>query len=464
MKEQKLLFAMNDIRDEYITEAKPKKKSRAPIFAGTAAAAACVGLAAVTLFNSAAPTVASAAVFTAEYPECVKYVSYDKSESKHDEWWKSRNEKRKLAQANTEPLNAFIEKAMPTILADSGTNAVFSPLALYEALAMLADTTGGETQQQILSLLGGDSESVRATASALFSGCYTDDGIYSCIPANSIWLDGGLTYREDALKTLAEDYFASSFSGEFGSEEYDKMLKDWLSQQTGGLLDEQASSLEIPESTLLALVSTLYFSARWELDFDPADNTRDVFHSPSGDTEAEYMNMTVEAPLYWGENFQAYSKSFAYDCGGSMLFVLPDEGVSVNDLLSDSEFYRLLFDTDSAEHKFMQINLTLPKFDIICEQELSDSLKALGVTEVFSQQADFSPLLSEPAALSKIQQATRVVIDEEGCKAASFVVEFADGGAPIGEDEVDLVFDRPFIFVIRDKADAVLFAGVVNQP
>ena len=47
----------------------------------------------------------------------------------------------------------------------------------------------------------------------------------------------------ETLETLAEYYYASSYSGTMGSMEYNKMLQDWLNEQTGGLLKEHFDAL-----------------------------------------------------------------------------------------------------------------------------------------------------------------------------------------------------------------------------
>ena len=44
------------------------------------------------------------------------------------------------------------------------------------------------------------------------------------------------------------------------SEEFTLALQDWLSEQTGGLLNEQANQIRFDPDTVLALASTIYCS------------------------------------------------------------------------------------------------------------------------------------------------------------------------------------------------------------
>ena len=61
--------------------------------------------------------------------------------------------------------------------------------------------------------------------------------------ASSLWLRDGTNYVQSTLDTLAKTYYASTFSGEMGSDDYNKALQSWLNEQTGGLLQEQASGV-----------------------------------------------------------------------------------------------------------------------------------------------------------------------------------------------------------------------------
>ena len=66
--------------------------------------------------------------------------------------------------------------------------------------------------------------------------------------------------------------------------------------------------------------------------------------------------------------------------------------------------------------------------------------------------------------VNQVQHAARVAVDEEGVTAAAFtVIGYCGAGMP-PTDEMDLVFDRPFAFVIESNDNLPLFAGIVNEP
>jgi len=181
------------------------------------------------------------------------------------------------------------------------------------------------------------------------------------------------------------------------------------------------------------------------------------------------MHQRSEQTYYWGGRFAAVSQSFKQ--GGAMWFLLPDEGVTPEELLADGETAQFLFSTekyDWEQQKFLYVNKAIPKFDVSSQIDLREGLKALGVTHIFDPAvSDFTPMttaVAGPITLSQADHAARVVIDEEGCTATAFTVLAGAGAAAPPDEEVDFVLDRPFLFCITGDSGLPLFIGVVNCP
>ena len=424
----------------------------------------------------------------APYPREEEYVGADGTvdhnawSDDYSAWWESRTTLRSGTDY-TGMLDKFLSASAAQFLTNAGEdNRVYSPLNVYMALSMLAETTGGDSRQQILDLLQADSiEALRERAAALWKDHYRDDGAVTSILGSSLWLKDGMTYSQETLDTLAEQYYASSFSGEMGSEEYNQALRDWLHEQTGGLLKEQANGLKMDPDTVLALASTIYFKAAWNDEFSKEHTETDTFHAPSGDVDADFMRQTMEDAYYWGSNFTAVQLSFQQS--GDMWLILPAEGYSVDELLESGEAMEFLlapkydrYDENGdvawegwTGQKRLKINLSMPKFDVSSDLNLIDGLKELGVTDVFDWHvSNFDPLdasTDDPLYVSQAKHAARVKVDEEGCEAAAYtVIMVAAEAAMLPDDEVDFVLDRPFLFAITAESGLPLFTGVVNQP
>ena len=382
--------------------------------------------------------------------------------------WSEEQRARWLPEGSNAALSGFLEKSIPQFLSDAGTeNRVYSPLNVYMALGMLAELTDGNSRQQILDLLGSeDIESLRQQATALWKSNYCDDGATTTILASSLWLDEDINFVQSTLDTLADTYYASSYHGQMGTDEFNKALQAWLNEQTGGLLEEQAAQIEMDAETLLALATTIYFRAKWSSEFREDRTEEKVFHAASGDITCDFMHQGGTDAYYWGDQFSAVTKRF--EGNEAMWFILPDEGVTPEQLLQDPQVMEfLLHDGEWENNKYLIVNKAIPKFDVVSQLDLCDGLKALGVTDVFDYKiSDFTPMTedTDEVYLSQAKHDARVMIDEEGCTAVAYTVLAAAGAGMPPEEEVDFVLDRPFLFAITGVDRLPLFVGVVNQP
>ena len=407
------------------------------------------------------------AVSLAEYPKMTQYTdSSTITEEDYNAWRNDVLKQREYCGAG-DNLSPFIQKTISEFLKDSkNENKIYSPINIYMALSMVAEISDGNSRQQVLDLLNANSiDDLRSQAHSIWNANYCDDGVVTSILASSLWMNKDVNYNKETLDLLSNNYYASTFQGEMGSDEYNKAYQSWLNEQTGGLLQDYISNEEMTPDTLMALATTIYFKANWDREFYEAENTKDIFQSPTGDTTIDFMNDTItNSTYYWGENFSAVSKSL--DESGSMWFILPDEDVNVDSLLSDTEVLSFVTSKDKwSNQKTVNVNLSIPKFDVSSDLDLKNGLKNLGVTDCFdADKSDFSPLHNEDGYINKASHAARVTIDEKGVVATAYTSMMEAGGAMPVTDEVNFVADRPFIFVITGIDGLPLFIGIVNQP
>ena len=406
------------------------------------------------------------------YPEAVKAPGEGATDKDFDAY-QAYNEKRiEAGKGNPKAMKAFYKKTQAQVLgaskaagSDSGKNAVYSPINVYLALAMLAETTDGNSRQQLLDLLGEKSiSSLRKRVQNLFIANYQDDGECTSLLANSLWMNEALKYNQKTLETLAKKHYAYSFAGKPGSKEMNKALQGWINEQTHDLLKDQAASLELDPSTVLALVSTIYYKAVWAEQFSKEATDQKTFHVPTGDKKVDMMHLVESFPYYTGKNFEAVALPLRNS--GSMWFFLPKKGVTPAKLASDAEVLSLLTDTENyKDFSYPQVTLSLPKMDAVSDTDLIKDLKKLGVTDIFGSGGNFSPLMEDAAKIfvSQIEHAARVKTDEDGVEAAAFTAIVLSKAA-LPTQRVTFTVDRPYYFAITGYTGDMLFTGVVNDP
>lgn len=471
MKREELLVALEEISDKHIQEAeKPPKKWKRTFFKMAVAAALVIVIGVNVL--SAPMRIRAYAVATAseprlkERPDLDDYKNRDEWKADYDEWDTERVLRNETAAQAKTGLNSFFTKGNRQFLQTAkNENKLWSPVNAYIGLAMTTELTEGETRQQVLDILGAeDTETLRKQVSAVWESVYQDNSHEICVLANSLWLEKGLQYNQDAMDAIAYHYYASVYQGDLGSSKTNKDIAAWINNNTGKFLKESTKNISLSPETIMALYSTLYFQAKWSDEFSASKNTDGVFHMPDGDTKAVYMNKKLkQMNYYWGETFSAVNLWLKN--GSCMWFILPDEGMTVNDVLNDGSYMEMVLSGKWENSKYMKVNLSVPKFDVSSTMDLSDGLKNMGVTNVFYENVtEFTKLTGgSPVYLTGANQSVRVQIDEEGVKAASYIEIPGAGSAAPPDEIVDFILDRPFLFVITSD-NIPLFAGCVNNP
>lgn len=363
-------------------------------------------------------------------------------------------------------LNAFAAKSVPLILEGrEGENAIYSPLSLWSALAMLAQCADGDSRRQVLEALNVENlDSLQELVSHIWQTLYTDDGQSTLLLANSIWLNSDMegTYVQETLDALAQKYYAGTYSVPMGTGEADAAVTQWVNEQTKGLIGSGAPVVQTDTLTLALLVSSLYYKAAWTGEFIPHLTEEDIFTDAAGqEKKVDFMHKTEDANFIRRDGYQAARLSTYL---GEMVFVLPDEGVTPESLLQKEDFLsRLEFYGDAA--LWGEVQWSVPKFDVNSDLNLMEALKTMGVTDLPDpDRADLSALTDLPAFLSDAKQLSRVKVDEEGVEAAAVtILGIARTSMPLPPQEVCVMdLDRPFLFIIRTE-DVPLFVGIVNQ-
>lgn len=483
-KAEKISEAIGELDEKIVTEADNKRGKKAFskrlfIPAATAAACALVLFGTLILTQSRNTIVHAETLAQADYPKTAQYpnenlifslgggFSDDLWEKYYTPWSEDRKARRTAAEAlNTDTLNEFYKSTTNTFLSDSESeNTIYSPINLYIALSVLAETTDSETCAEILDLLKvSDIESLRTQTTNLWNSSYRNDGATVSILANSLWLDQGINYNEQTVKKIAEQYYTSIYRGDLTSEKMEKALHEWLNQQTDGLLSDSVEDIKFPDDPVSAICSTISFHAKWDDKFNKEKNDRKIFHNTTGDKETEFMNTTMEyGPYYWNEDYAAVQLHF--EDSGSMWLILPDEDKTIEQILEKGQYLDMVTSPNEwNEQVNIKVNLSVPKFDVSSDLDLKEDLKKLGVENVFDiKNADFSALTEDKQVyLSGVQHSARVKIDEEGVTAVAFTAMATAGAALPPEDEVDFVIDREFLFVIMSDTYQPLFIGDVG--
>lgn len=147
-----------------------------------------------------------------------------------------------------------------------------------------------------------------------------------------------------------------------------------------------------------------------------------------------------------------------------MYFVLPGDGVSVEDLLQEDTLWEIFENNDYTD---AQIQWSIPKFETDTMADYADTLKAMGLTDAFFDGSpDFSGIADSALYLSQALQGTHISINEQGIEASGFTaLEGEATSAPNDDPEIiEMNLNRPFLYLITSDSGTPLFIGVVRTP
>jgi len=360
------------------------------------------------------------------------------------------------------------------VLAAEKGNLFYSPYSISEALAMTYAGARGSTEEQMAATLHfllpqDDLHQAFNKLDLEFEkrgegAAGKDDEGFRLNVVNAIWGQKDYKFLPGFLDVLAENYGAGLRLLNFieQPEESRIIINDWVSEQTEERIKDLIPQGSIDALTRLVLTNAIYFNAAWQHTFDEnATGDGDFYLLDGSKVTVEMMRQTEGFNYMEGDDYRAIE--LPYDGGElSMLILFPDEDAFMSFESSlDSD---LVSDTIS-ELRNTEIALSMPKYEFESSFGLVKTLAEMGMPVAFGSEADFSGMTgNRELYIGDVIHKAFVSVDESGTEAAAATAVIMEMTAmPL--PPLELTLDRPFIFMIRDRAtDSTLFIGRVSDP
>ena len=348
------------------------------------------------------------------------------------------------------------------------TNTVISPLSIKIAMAMAAEGASGNTLTEIQEILGID-EGTKLEVKELIEQIENDEDIVFDI-ANSFWGKEGLEFDPEYITILEQYYSAEVDEVDFTDLATNKLLNDWVSENTNDKIKTIVSKEETLRSYVAVLINAIYFNAKWSLQFDEEDTQKDNFSVLDGSTtEVDLMYLDSDFNYYEDEEIQAISLPYGESEKYAMKVYLPKAEIDFVDFITSLNAEKLFEWNEGFSYE--EGIIKLPKFKIECSNNgFVDILRELGIKDAFIPgTADFSKMTASRKSdvyIDKIIHKTYIDVTEEGTEAAAVTGIFMAGtSAPSEEQPFNMIVNRPFLFIIEDTEDGnILFMGAILNP
>lgn len=364
----------------------------------------------------------------------------------------------KVARANTK----FGFKLFSEILKQDSSNNIFiSPASVGIALAMAYNGASGETKQAMAKTLELQEISLQElnSANAAIIAALENTEVELNI-ANSLWVKQEYLINKDFLQKT-QNYKAKVTNLDFSDRTAPTVINNWVSQSTQGKIKQVINNIN--SNDVLFLINAIYFKGKWTTQFDKTQTTDSPFYLAAGSQKQHpMMSQKGEYKYYENEKFQAISLPYGQDENFSSYVFLPNKNSSLSafskELNAENwEKWMTLFKSKEGLIK-------LPRFQMESDITLNDTLKALGMSVAFGDQADFSGI-SDNLAISEVKHKTFVQVNEAGTEAAAATSARIELTAAIPVEPFQMIVDRPFFSAIRDnQTGTVLFMGYILDP
>lgn len=337
-----------------------------------------------------------------------------------------------------------------------GGNVFISPLSVLLLLSLAADATTDTTREEILKVLGdktGRNEpglALKSFQNLLVANREFSSAIAACVRQD---------FADRINRTFA-DWMLKPYGGRlFSSGHMKQDLDAWFARKTNGMIRDAAPEKE--GSLLFCLMNAAAFEAAWCDPYEDEDVKDEWFRNADGTDSRVYMLHGNETEYLENSDFTGFTKEYAGESGFAFMALLPKkEGpAALTDAVKRIDFAGLYH-----SGRFTTVETVMPEFSFENSRELKPLCQALGMKEIFTDKADFSPICLDELTMVSIRHKSYIEVNRHGTRAAAATMGAIAAGCLPPEVKKKVILNRPFVFaIVHGGTGLPVFTGIVNH-
>lgn len=217
---------------------------------------------------------------------------------------------------------------------EQDNNTLVSPFSVSVALAMVRNGAGDETEQAMINALqlqALDPQSLNANYVYLQRALQAPDSQVTLSIANSLWGAAGIVFDPGFLDRNRQFLDTEISTLDFTEPDNVSTINQSVSDSTDGRISDIIEA--IAPSTVICLISGIYFTGDWQEEFDISRTVDKPFYVSNDEIteikQVPMMHKTDWYPYYAGEHFQAVSLPYGDGQMGMYIF-LPNQDTDLN--------------------------------------------------------------------------------------------------------------------------------------
>nr|XP_055148035.1 serpin B3 [Symphalangus syndactylus] len=387
-----------------------------------------------------------------------------------------------LSEANTK----FMFDLFQQFRKSKDNNVFYSPISITSALGMVLLGAKDYTAKQINKVLHFDHVTENTTEKAatyhvnrsgnvhyqfqkLLTELNKSTDAYELKIANKLFGEKTYQFLQEYLEAIKNFYKTSVESVDFAHapEESRKKINSWVESQTNEKIKNLIPDGAIGNDTTLVLVNAIYFKGQWENKFKK-ENTKEEKFWPNKNTYKPIQMMRQYTSFHFASLEDVEAKVLEIPYKGkdlSMIVLLPNEIDGLQKLEEKLTADKLIEWTSLQNMRKTRVDLHLPRFKVEESYDLKDTLRTMGMVDIFNGDADLSGMTgSRGLVVSKVLHQAFVEVTEEGAEAAAATAVVVELTSTLSTNE-EFHCNHPFLFFIRqNKTNSILFFGRFSSP
>jgi len=365
----------------------------------------------------------------------------------------------------TKSISEFSTALYSAATRDKASNVIISPFSVHMAVSLALMGAKGETERSMLNGLRikgtkiENSEDIQQLLDPLQNSAMLK-------VANKVYVMKNYRVKAQFDAFAKEKFHSEAETLDFAKQtESAGTINKWVEDKTNDKIKNLIAPELLGPDTRMVLVNAIYFKGLWAHQFKKSLTVKAPFYTSETDSVQVDM-MHVKEHFRYGEfsDLDAKGIELPYkDSDMSMFIILPNKRTGLAKLETDLTSVDLK-DLTSRMYR-TEVDVSLPKFKIEFELSLKNALREMGMSEMFTDNADFSDLLetNEPIHISEVVHKAFIDVNEEGAEAAAATgVMAVVMSAFIGPPTPIFRADHSFTFILKKKND-ILFMGRFNH-
>ncbi len=349
------------------------------------------------------------------------------------------------------------------------SNYMISPYSVELALSMLREGASGDALKELNKVA-------------------PERSIKTITVKDKVNVANALFVKEDYKKDVNKNYYKKLkeyYNAEILYDKFEKptVINNWCNKETNGMIKKIVEQMD--PNFVVGIANAIAMEEEWNEAFDCEMTTGYAFTKINGkqyDTSMMFHDFDSNAAYYEYEGtkgvvlpYKTYNrltgKKVKDDEEGEQLDfvgILPDD---IDKFISNLDLDYIKNGPDKAKkaNEEYEISVGLPRFSYDYDfDRFKDTLIDMGIKSVFEPSNGLSNMMDnhDDLFIDEALHKSFVKVDEKGTKAAA-VTYFGvkNTSMPADKEFVSIVFDKPFVFMIKDhNSNEILFFGVVYEP